>query len=164
VGSATTPSAPLLYFHGLYIRRAAVASLQASYNFKAATDIVVGGGSAGGLAAYLHVDWYASQAPPGAKARGLPDSGFFEDGNYTRDGKSDYEGRMANLYEFTNAVAGISPACTATLGYKCLFAYHLLPYIKSPVLALNSVSRRGGAGVACGMWVVCVCGGGGGRT
>ena len=75
VGSATSPSAPILYFHGLYIRRAAVASLQASYNFNAATDVIVGGGSAGGLAAYLHVDWYASQAPRGSKTRGLPDSG-----------------------------------------------------------------------------------------
>ena len=76
---------------------------------------------AGGLAAYLHVDWYAEQAPAGVKARGMPDSGcvapapavrirerlgctsftlvgatcsFFMDGNYTRDGKADYEGRM----------------------------------------------------------------------
>jgi hypothetical protein len=69
----------MLFFHGLFIRKAAVASLKASYNFGAATDLVVGGGSAGGLAAYLHVDWYANQAPAGVKARGFPDSGVRHD-------------------------------------------------------------------------------------
>lgn len=47
VGSAESPSEPLLYFHGLPIRQAAVASLKSLYNFGQATDIVVGGGSAG---------------------------------------------------------------------------------------------------------------------
>lgn len=91
-----------------------------------ARSIALGIAIAGGLAAYLHVDWYAEQAPTGVKARGMPDSGvrcggllwgwslepcfmrsperrplrsqsheqFFLDGNYTRDGKPDYEGRM----------------------------------------------------------------------
>lgn len=31
--------------------------------FSKATDVVVGGGSAGGLATFLHVDWWASMAP-----------------------------------------------------------------------------------------------------
>ena len=63
----------------------------------------------------------------------------FEDGNYTRDGKADYDADMKNLYSFQNSVAGIySTACTSALGYKCLFAYHLMPYIKTPILALNS--------------------------
>jgi len=133
-GDATSGN---LYFQGLKIRQATSASLKATVGFDKATDIVVGGCSAGGLAAYLHVDWWASQAPR-AKARGLPDSGFFLDGNYNRDGKPDYEGRMNNMYNFMNSKAGISPACTSAIGYKCLFAYHLYPFIKTPVLALNS--------------------------
>jgi len=137
-GNAVSPSAPTLYFHGLNIRQAVVASLRASYGFDDTTDLVVGGCSAGGLAAYLHVDYYAQQVPK-AFTRGLPDSGFFLDGNYTRDGKPDYEWRMSNLYQFMNSSAGIIDTdCTAKLGYKCLFAYHLLPYIKTPVFALNS--------------------------
>jgi len=136
-GNATSPSAPLLYFHGLPIRQAVVASLRANYGFDLTTDIVIGGCSAGGLSAYIHTDWYAAQVPK-AKARGLPDSGFFMDGNYTRDGKADYDWRMSNLYLMMNSVAGINPECTAKLGYKCLFAYHLLPFIKTPILGLNS--------------------------
>lgn len=38
-----------------------------------------------------------------------------------------------------NSSAGIySTACTAAIGYKCMFAYTLLPYIQTPVFALNS--------------------------
>jgi hypothetical protein len=37
-----------------------------------------------------------------------------------------------------NASASLPRACDASLGYKCLFAYHLLPYVATPVLALNS--------------------------
>jgi len=130
-------NSPMLYFQGLKIRQGVAASLRQKYNFGSATDMVIGGCSAGGLAAYLHVDWWASQVP-GAKSRGLPDSGFFMDGNYNRDGKPNYEARMNNLYNFMNSKAGLPPTCDAQIGYKCLFAYHLLPYIKTPVMALNS--------------------------
>jgi len=137
-GDAMSSSGPQLYFQGLKIRQAVAASLRALNGFDdTATDLVVGGCSAGGLAAYLHVDWWASQVPK-AKARGLPDSGFFLDGDYNRDGKPNYEARMSNMYNFMNSQAGISPACNQKLGYKCLFAYHLIPFLKTPVLALNS--------------------------
>jgi len=136
---------PTLYFRGLKNREATIASLKQNFDFGAATDVLVGGGSAGGLAAYLTVDWYAAQAP-GAKTRGIPDSGFFLDGDYNRDGKANptsYEARMLNLYAFMNASSGLgaapgTAACDAAVGYKCLFAYHLLPFLKTPVLALNS--------------------------
>jgi len=81
-----------LYYYGLRNRQATVAALRASFGFGAATETVVGGGSAGGIAAYLHADYYASEAAPGAKGFAMPDSGFFEDGNNNRDGKGDCAG------------------------------------------------------------------------
>ena len=135
VGDAVVPP---LHFNGLKIRQAVVASLRATANFTSATDLVVGGCSAGGLAAYLHVDWFAAQAGPTVKTRGLIDSGLFEDGNYTRDGKANYEFRMSQLYAMMNASAGIGAACNAALGYRCLFAFNLLPFIRTPVFATNS--------------------------
>jgi hypothetical protein len=54
VGDAQS-AGPTLYYHGLKIRQAVAASLAAKYGFGSATDLVVGGCSAGGLAAYLHV-------------------------------------------------------------------------------------------------------------
>ena len=54
------------------------------------------GCSAGGAAAFMHTDWFAAQVPQ-AKTRGMPDSGWFLDGNYARDGKLDYDSRMKNM-------------------------------------------------------------------
>jgi len=128
-----------LYYEGLKIRQGAVAELTASFGLDRATDLVVGGGSAGGIAAYLHADFYAAALPPGARVTAFPDSGFFEDGNNDRDGKGDYDMNMQNLYGFMNSQAGIfSTACTGALGYKCMFAVHLMPFIKTRILALNS--------------------------
>lgn len=45
---------------------------------------------------------------------------------------------MQNLWGFMNASAGTPPACAAALGYRCLFAYALLPFVTTPLLALNS--------------------------
>lgn len=45
---------------------------------------------------------------------------------------------MSNLYQFMNASSSIPPSCNAALGYKCLFAYHLVPFLRTPVMALNS--------------------------
>ncbi len=42
-----------------------------------ATDVVISGCSAGGLATYLHVDLWHSLFPSSTKVVGMPDSGFF---------------------------------------------------------------------------------------
>ena len=137
--TGTAPDGTALTWNGLKIRQGVVAELRASFGFDRATDLVVGGGSAGGIAAYLHADFYAAALPAGARAIAMPDSGYFEDGNNDRDGKGDYDLNMQNLYAFQNSAAGIySAACTAALGYKCMFAYHLIPFIKTRILALNS--------------------------
>ena len=64
-----------LSYSGLANRETTVSTLKASFNFAAATDVVVGGASAGGIAAYLHCDWYAAQVPS-AHAACMPDSEF----------------------------------------------------------------------------------------
>ena len=126
-------------FPGLKNRQQTVAALKASFGFDAATDLVVGGGSAGGIACYLHADYYAAESPAGSRTAAMCDSGFFEDGNNDRDGKGDYDSNIQNLYGFMNSIAGIhSTSCTSKLGYKCMFAQHLIPYIETPFLGLNS--------------------------
>jgi hypothetical protein len=50
-----------LTYHGLNNREQTVLALKQSFGFDAPTDVVVGGGSAGGIACYLHGDYYAAQ-------------------------------------------------------------------------------------------------------
>ena len=91
-----------LHSRGLRIRQAVVAELRHSVGFGAATDVVIGGCSAGAAAVYMHLDWFAAQAPQ-AKVRGAPDSGWFVEGDYARDRKPHYSSRMANMFAMVNA-------------------------------------------------------------
>ena len=141
-------SNPTLYFRGQSIRLAAVENLKATARLGAATDVVITGCSAGGTAAYLHTDWFAAQLPD-AKTSGMPDSGWFLNGNYARDGKADYGSRMQNLFTMANVSASLPPACVAKLGYRCLFANYLMPFVRTPTFAVNS---RFDASMAPGMY------------
>ena len=70
--------------------------------------------------------------------RAIPDSGWFLDGHYERDGKLDYGSRMKAMYSMINAVSGLAKKCTDAEGHKCLFAPTAVKYVKTPVFALNS--------------------------
>jgi hypothetical protein len=134
--NVTTYKDTKLHFKGAAIRESVINQLQ-TLGLDTAEDVVLGGCSAGGAAVYMHVDWYAQQIP-GAKVRGMPDSGWFLDGNYARDGKANYDARMQNMYVMMNSTAGLAHVCTSNIAYKCLFAPHAIKYIKTPIFALNS--------------------------
>merc|ERR1712178_54435 len=71
-----------LHFRGKHIREAVSRELFDIHGMDNATDLVVSGESAGGLAAYLHTDQWCNALRaknPEAKCVGLPDSGFFLD-------------------------------------------------------------------------------------
>ena len=136
--TAVDPSGKTLYFRGLAIREAVVRSLRETAGFDHATDLIVGGFSAGALAVYLHLDWWAAQAPPTAKVRGMPDSGWFMPGDYERHGKSHYSAIMANLFTMVNASVSLPAACVQAKGPLCLYAMHVIAYVTTPILVLNS--------------------------
>ena len=69
-------------YRGRWIRDALVPHLASAHGLAAATDVIVGGCSAGGLTVYLNLDAIAGQIhalSPGARVRGLADAGFFLD-------------------------------------------------------------------------------------
>lgn len=68
-----------LYFRGFRNLHAIFNDLYENRGLNKATDVVVSGCSAGGLATYLHVDWWRARLPHKAMVVGLPDSGFFLD-------------------------------------------------------------------------------------
>ena len=136
--SAVDLSGHVLHFRGLAIREAVVAALRRTTRFSQASDLVIGGCSAGATAVYLHLDWYAAQVPTSARVRGVPDSGWFVDGDYTRDRKPHYSARMENLFQMMDARASLSKECVAAHGFRCLMAPQAAAYIHSPLFALNS--------------------------
>lgn len=64
-----------LYFRGFRNLQAVITDLLANHGLDRATDVIVGGDSAGGLATWIHTDYFASRIPPTARIVGLPDSG-----------------------------------------------------------------------------------------
>lgn len=130
-----------LHYRGKAILDAEIASLLDGRSMRLATDVVVGGCSAGGLATYLHCDRWAdaiSVATGGrAKTRCAPDSGFFI------DSLRKCHGRLTGAYRTQSCAAGVHPECIAAHnvtgdGWKCFFAQWTAPFIKTPTFGLQS--------------------------
>jgi len=145
-----------VFFRGHHILLAAQQELLNNQGMSKATDVVISGCSAGGLATYLHVDLWHSLFPSSTKVVGMPDSGFFldyegvvesypEDLPYfgLRDQAHTYHDNMVWVFTNMNATAGLDADCidahTPTGDqWKCIFAEHTAPFISTPTFALQS--------------------------
>lgn len=135
-----------LHFRGRAILDAEIRSLLEDRGMKHATDVVVSGCSAGGLATFLHCDRWAdaiANATDGkAKVACLPDSGFFLDEDR---GQELYGSKMRNVFAFQESSAkGLNAACLAAHTAtgdpeKCIFAQWTSEHIKTPTFPLQSV-------------------------
>jgi len=130
-----------LHFKGFRNLHAYFQSLTADHGLRKATDVVVGGCSAGGLATYLHADWWHAVLPSSAIVVALPDSGFFLDYN-APSGNPHYSSDMMWVFNQQNCTAGVNQRCIAAHmsskdTYKCYFAEHTGPHIVTPIMPLQ---------------------------
>jgi len=137
--SATSYNNEKLYFRGFRVLTAMHQDLVASKNLNSASDVVISGCSAGGLATYLHVDWWRSLLPGSTRVVGMPDSGFFLD----FEGPPRYHTLMIWTFTWMNATDGVNQECIkkySTTGntWNCFFAQHTSPFIKTPIFPLQS--------------------------
>lgn len=134
-----------LAFRGSRVLDAVLDSLDEHLGLGSATDLVVSGCSAGGLAAYLHGDRVRARAPASARAVIMPDSGFF------LDFPASYGAARTVFHNYTRALrwvyaqqnASVNAACVtaeASDPARCVFAQHVAPHIRTPVFALQSVT------------------------
>jgi len=139
-GRKEDTSATGLYYRGGYALDALLADLDANQGLSTATDVVVSGCSAGGLATFLHVDEYAERYTS-ANVVGMPDSGFFLDWDDEPD--VNYEAEMTWVFTAQEAAGGVDKDCvaahTATNDtWMCMFAEHTAEHIQSPIFPLQS--------------------------
>jgi len=152
-----------LFYRGKRNREAAYASLLTK-GLTSATDVVVSGCSAGGLATFLHTDQWcdalAVDAPGVKKCAGMPDSGFFldyEDPRYGRRPSSGldntpggtYHSGLKWLFATMNATDGVNADCIAAKStggtptddpaYLCMFAEHTAVFTHTPLFPLQSM-------------------------
>lgn len=131
-------------YRGAWQRDALISSLVSDHGLSSATDVHIGGCSAGGLTIYLNLDYLTGlvrRASPQATVHGLADAGFFLD-------HSDASGKPFRTplfqwgYYAWNSSAALSPACLASYPpatqWKCIFAQYAAPFIRTPLFNLNS--------------------------
>ena len=139
-----------LAFRGLANLDATLADALARLGLKDATELVVSGSSAGGLATFVHADHVVevvrAAAPKLAKAHAAPVVGYFLD-HGTAKGPADYPqsypGRMKYVFgmQGVGASGAIPDACLRAFSsdpHLCFLAPHLVPYVETPLFAFNS--------------------------
>jgi len=151
-----------LHMRGHHILRAVMADLFANRGLTQATDVVISGCSAGGLATYLHTDEWRQAIQSSAKVVGLPDSGFFLDvqeptvaSGVGSTVPGNYHDGLRWVYSVMNATSGVNQACIAAHkptgdDWMCMFAEHTAPHISTPIFALQSKYDKWQAGHVLG--------------
>jgi len=140
--------APGLYFRGIKNLDAAMDFAFAA-GLGGATEFVLTGESAGGLATFLHADRVAaqvSQRAPGCQhIVAAPNVGFFLDhDDYAHDEKN-YTAYMKYVYGMQNLTfgpdGGLHPACGAAFPesqHYCFMSPHMQRFVQTPLFVLNS--------------------------
>jgi len=108
-----------------------------------ATDIILSGGSAGGLAVFYNLDHLATLLPPSVRLVGFPDAGFFMDVKGETSGQYDYRTRFQGADPVWNVTGGGGTnlkclAANAGEKWKCLMAQYIAPHLETPIFVMNS--------------------------
>ncbi len=145
VHNGSTGANTTLFFRGHAILDAAIDALLAR-GMGAADEVIVNGGSAGGLATQLHVDYIAGRVRavnPGARVSAIIDCGFFIDA-------VDVFGHAwaAEQYQSVVALQNISSGpqvdedCVAASAggdvWQCFMAQFTYPFISTPIFIVQS--------------------------
>lgn len=143
-----------IYYRGKMILDSAFDSLLTDRNMKAASDVLVSGSSAGGLAVLQHIDYLndkilQSSTKKDVNIAGVPDAGFFMD---IPDATPDKVHRMeVNLgfkesFKFQNLKDSLNPQCISDFvrdgqeedSWRCMLPQYFLKYIKTPLFIIQS--------------------------
>lgn len=135
-----------LFFRGASNMRAAVADALARFGVAGEVDeVVVTGGSAGGLSTTLHVD--RLQSLMGARAAaGVPQCGFFPSYNSSCEGPRpsiwcNATDQFRATFELQNASGAMPAGCVADHAaepWRCFLAPTATPYVNAPLFVWQS--------------------------
>ncbi|KAJ9466892.1 hypothetical protein DIPPA_51521 [Diplonema papillatum] len=129
-----------LYFRGRHNLDLSLDELFRSYGLANADLLVVTGGSAGGLATYLHLDHIAARMPNTTRVVGNPRYGFFVD--HGNDGYQSpnvtYPLQMKYVFNMQNSSYSLSPECQAEYGWQCIMAPVAWKFIQTPLFLYQS--------------------------
>jgi len=134
------------YVRGKRIQEAVVQDLLDNYGMKGATNVILTGGSSGGLATYLTCDRVGEQvkaANASTRYTCLADAGYFLHHDAINGANGTSESFKRSYYGW-NSTGGTNQACVedkAKTGedWKCIFAEYVAPYIKSELYVMQNL-------------------------
>lgn len=147
-GGAVSP----IYFRGNAILTETLETLltNTTYGVSSATEVLLTGCSAGGLATYLHTDlvgeWAEQNLPQLAKFGAIPISGFFlEHDTVMGPEHGVYQAQMQRVFEMANASKGVNQGCIQhyeehdpSSVWRCNFAHGSYAHTVRPVFSLDA--------------------------
>lgn len=129
-----------LYFRGHRNLLASVSYLKQHAGLGRATEVIVTGNSAGGLATYFHMDELATLLPAECRFHAAPDSGFFA----TAPDYPQWRDSLLNIVQFMNSTAGLDASCVEALTASggnpatCAFPEVVARHVTTPTFVMNS--------------------------
>jgi len=132
-----------IYFRGLRNLQAIIQDLAKKHGLNKATQVLVSGCSAGGLATFIHGDRIAEMLPLTVQRYKIaPMSGMFLDHDNVL-GEPVYDQQMKSVFAMQNSSFGVDSQCLVSKSpmymYQCLFAPETASYTSSPMFVLNSM-------------------------
>ena len=149
------PAGTAVHFKGAWILEAVYATLLSpEFGMAAASEVLIGGTSAGGLSVYLTIDRVAAairaaaaaggHAPP--RITGMPDAGFFIDAP-SFAGPTVYTPLYEAVAAMQNVTGSVNDACVAHYAsvnasdaWRCFMAQYSLPFVATPLFITNSLA------------------------
>jgi hypothetical protein len=147
-GPSFAPPNSTVMYRGAANLEAAIRRLMADHGLGEAQELLLTGGSAGGLATMLNVDRVQRIVGPGVRVTGLSNAGYFKaEANHTAqfpyDPSANFTANMRYLAAMQNTSGSLSARCQSThaaqgLAWKCMLAAFAEPFIEAPLFILQS--------------------------
>lgn len=132
-----------IFFRGRSILNTIMEELLHAHGADGATDFVLKGTSAGGLAVMLHADRVGAMLPPTTKFRAIPGAGFFMGTEKSLNGSLLYLSKYIWTFKAMNASGGVNENCLMGMpsGYlfRCFLAPFAAPYVQTPSFYVNAL-------------------------
>jgi len=130
-----------IYYRGHRILVSSIKDLLKTKGLDKATDVLLVGDSAGGVAVYLHADEIKKMLPETVRFKASPFSGIFLD-RPNAEGTVFFRDLFKHMYEMQNCTNNLNAKCelvyTGDDAYKCMFAQYTMDYIETPIFTINS--------------------------
>jgi hypothetical protein len=131
-----------LHFRGRAIRDAVVDTL-GPRGMGQASDVILTGCSAGGLATYLHADTVHARLNASTRFVAAPSAGFFLDVP-SFGGNRVYTPNYQYVFHMQNVSGAINQACVASRtptgdAWRCFMAPYTVGFVRAPLFIINSL-------------------------